>query len=69
VGFNFNAAEHRYAGRQTRKTSYPNGLKTWECNATHISVDDSYLKRRSNAGYASAGIGLFDQLYLKEREN
>jgi TonB-linked SusC/RagA family outer membrane protein len=65
VGFNFNALNTTSLGANSQNFIIPNGPEDLgNATPTNISVDDSYLKRRSNAGYASAGIGLFDQLYL-----
>jgi TonB-linked SusC/RagA family outer membrane protein len=65
VGFNFNALNTATLGANSQNFIIPNGPEDMgNATPTNISVDDSYLKRRSNAGYASAGVGLFDQLYL-----
>jgi TonB-linked SusC/RagA family outer membrane protein len=65
VGFNFNALNTATLGANSQNFIIPTGPEDMgNATPTNISVDDSYLKRRSNAGYASAGIGLFDQLYI-----
>lgn len=65
VGFNFNALNTATLGANSQNFIIPTGPEDMgNATPTNISVDDSYLKRRSNAGYASAGVGLFDQLYI-----
>ncbi len=65
VGFNFNALNTATLAANSQNFIIPNGPEDMgNATPTNISVDDSYLKRRSNAGYASAGVGLFDQLFI-----
>jgi TonB-linked SusC/RagA family outer membrane protein len=65
VGFNFNTLSTATLGANSQNFIIPTGPEDLgNATPTNISVDDSYLKRRSNAGYASAGVGLFDQLYI-----
>lgn len=65
AGFNFNALNTATLGAGSQNFVIPNGPEDLgNATPTNISVDDSYLKRRSNAGYASLGVGLFDQLFV-----
>jgi TonB-linked SusC/RagA family outer membrane protein len=65
VGFNYNALNTSTLGAASQNFVIPNGPADLD-NATpsNISTTDAFLKRRSNAGYSSVGIGLYDQLYL-----
>ena len=65
VGFNFNALNTATLGANSLNFIIPNGPQDLD-NATpaNISLNDGFLKRRSNAGYSSIGAGLFDQLFV-----
>ncbi len=65
VGFNYNSVNTTSLGAQSLNFTIPNGPQDLN-NATpaNISTNDGYSNRRSNAGYTSLGIGLYDQLFI-----
>src|SRR5882724_13557345 len=65
VGFNFNALNTSTLGGQSQNFIIPTGPADLD-NATpsNIATTDAFLKKRSNAGYASAGVELYDQVFL-----
>jgi TonB-linked SusC/RagA family outer membrane protein len=65
VGFNYNALNTTTLGATSQNFIIPNGPQDLDnATPTNISLGDSYVKQRSNAGYASIGAGLFDQLFV-----
>lgn len=65
VGFNYNALNTSTLGAASQNFIIPGGPMDLD-NATpsNIAATDAFLKRRSNAGYSSIGVGLYDQLYI-----
>jgi TonB-linked SusC/RagA family outer membrane protein len=65
IGFNYNALNTSTIGASSLNFVIPNGpLDLDNATPSNISTNDAFLKRRSNAGYSSFGLGLFDQVYV-----
>lgn len=65
VGFNYNSLNTATMGAQSLNFILPDGPLDFD-NATpsNIAVTDNYLKRITNAGYASAGVSFQDALFI-----
>lgn len=65
IGYNYNSLNTSTLGATSLNFVIPNGPRDLD-NATpsNISNNDAFLKRVSNAGYSSVGVGLYDQLFL-----
>ncbi len=65
IGFNYNAVNTSSLGSQSLNFTIPTGpLDLNNATPANITTNDSYSNRRSNAGYSSLGIGLYDQLFI-----
>ncbi|MBS1566100.1 MAG: TonB-dependent receptor, partial [Bacteroidetes bacterium] len=65
VGYNYNALNTSSLGGSSINFTIPNGPQDLN-NTTpaNLSVNDAFLRTRTNAGYASAGVSLYDQVFV-----
>ncbi|MBS1663400.1 MAG: SusC/RagA family TonB-linked outer membrane protein [Bacteroidetes bacterium] len=65
VGFNYNSNANTNLSGSALNFIIPGGPQSLNnFPAANIGADDSYYLSKTNAGYASAGVGLFDQLFV-----
>lgn len=65
VGFNYSSNYNSDLSGTSLNLIIPNGPQSLNnFSPSTVSVNDSYSRSRTNAGYASAGIGLYKQLYI-----
>lgn len=65
VGYNYNSLNTSSLGGQTINFVIPNGPRDFG-NATpaNTSTNDSFLNTRTNAGYTSVGLDIYDQIFI-----
>jgi TonB-linked SusC/RagA family outer membrane protein len=65
VGFNYNSNYNTVLSGSALNFIIPGGPQSLNnFPSANIGADDEYTLSKSNAGYASAGVGLFDQLFI-----
>lgn len=65
VGFNYNSNSNTVLSGTALNFIIPGGPQSLNnFPSANIGQDDDYYLSKSNAGYASAGIGLYDQLFI-----
>ncbi len=65
VGYNNFLHKSTSLGAQSLNFTIPTGpLDLNNATPTNITTNDSYANRKSNAGYASIGAGLYDQVFI-----
>jgi TonB-linked SusC/RagA family outer membrane protein len=65
LGFNYNSLKTSTLGAQSINFVIPTGPKDFgNAIPTNISTNDSFLNTRTNAGYVSVGLDVYDQIFI-----